>query len=129
MQVDHIGYAVKRLEKAMEDFQDLGYRFGQITEDTDRNLRIVFGENQGYRVELLSPMEGMESPVDDYLRKNGAIPYHICYRSSNFEEDVAKLQKEKYRIVVPPQKACAFGGNRVVFMMKLSIGLIEIVEV
>ena len=128
MQIDHIGYAVKKLDKAISEFQKLGYTFEEIIDDEDRNLQIVFGENGGYRVELLAPMEGKSSPVDDYLKKNGPIPYHICYRSLNFDEDIAKLEKERYKIVVPPQKACAFGGNKVVFMMKLSIGLIEIVE-
>lgn len=129
MQVDHIGYAVKKMDKAIADFEKLGYVFYKIIDDEDRNLHMAFGENQGYCVELLAPMAGKESPVDEYLKKNGPIPYHICYRSSNFDEDIKKLEQERYKIVVPPQKACAFDGNRVVFMMKLSVGLIEIVEV
>lgn len=129
MQVDHIGYAVKKIDKAITDFEKLGYVFDKIIDDEDRNLYMAFGENQGYRVELLAPMAGKASAIDEYLKKNGPIPYHICYRSSNLDEDIAKLEKERYKIVVPPQKACAFNGSRVVFMMKLSIGLIEIVEV
>lgn len=128
MQIDHIGYAVKKLDKAMKDFESLGFCFEKVFDDEDRNLHIVFGENDGYRVELLAPMAGKNSPVDEYLKKNGPVPYHICYRSENLEKAIRKLEQERYKVVVPPQKACAFGGKRVVFMMKLSIGLIEIVE-
>lgn len=129
MQIDHVGYAVKKIDKAVSDFEKLGYSFDNIIVDEDRNLYMAFGENEGYRVELLAPIEGKLSPIDDYLKKNGPIPYHICYRSENLEEDIKRLEQERYKVIVPPQKACAFGGNRVVFMMKLSIGVIEIVEV
>ena len=128
MQIDHIGYAVKKIDKAVCDFEKLGYSFEDIITDEDRNLYMAFGENEGYRIELLAPMEGKTSPIDEYLKKNGPIPYHICYRSGNLEEDIKMLEQERYRVVVPPQEACAFGGKKVVFMMKLSVGLIEIVE-
>ena len=63
MQIDHIGYAVKKLDKAISEFQKLGYTFEEIIDDEDRNLQIVFGENGGYRVELLAPMENLKKNV------------------------------------------------------------------
>lgn len=38
MKVHHVGYAVKKLEKAVEAFERLGYISGDITEDTSRNI-------------------------------------------------------------------------------------------
>ena len=123
MRVDHIGYAVKDIDKAKKSMEALGYKF----EDTDRNIFIAFGEMDGCRVELIAPM-GEGSPVDMYLSKIGPTPYHICYRSSDIEADIAELQKNRFKISVPLAPAIAFKNKRVVFMYSLSVGLIEIVE-
>ena len=130
MKMDHIGYAVKRIDRAKESFEKLGFSFGEIVEDTDRNIRIAFGEKDGYRVELVSPLNRQEkSPVDAYLEKTGPTPYHLCYQSDDLAEDMERLQRQGYKVVIAPQKAVAFGGGRrVVFLACLAIGLIEIVE-
>ena len=44
MKIDHIGYAVKRIDKAVESFELLGFMFGDIVDDLERNVRIRFGE-------------------------------------------------------------------------------------
>lgn len=129
MEVDHIGYAVKKIDKAMRSFQSLGYEFGELIEDYDRNILIAFGSRDGYRIELVQPLDKKkESPVDAYLSKIGPTAYHICYVSDAFEEDIEKLMGEGFRVVIEPMKAIAFGGKRVIFMMNLGIGLMEIVE-
>ena len=127
MRIDHIGYAVKNIDKAKKPMETLGYTFEPTVEDTDRNIFIAFGELDGYRVELVAPMsEG--SPVDMYLSKIGPTPYHICYRSADIEADIAELQKNRFKVSNPLAPAIAFGNKRVVFMYSLSVGLIEIVE-
>lgn len=127
MRIDHIGYAVKNIDKAKRSMETLGYTFEPTVEDKDRNICIAFGELDGYRVELVAPMVGV-SPVDMYLSKIGPTPYHICYRSSNIESDIEELQKNRFKVSVPLAPAIAFGKKRVVFMYSLSLGLIEIVE-
>lgn len=127
MKIDHIGYAVKSIDKAKKSMEALGYTFDPTVEDRDRNIFIAFGELDGYRVELVAPM-GEGSPVDMYLSKIGSTPYHICYQSSNIEADIAELQKNRFKVSVPLAPAIAFDNKRVVFMYSLSVGLIEIVE-
>lgn len=56
------------------------------------------------------------------------MPYHICYRSSDIERDIAMLNESRFRTVIPLAPAVAFGGKRVVFLYSLNIGLVEIVE-
>jgi len=80
MKIDHIGYAVKRIDRAMSSFEKLGFCFGPIIDDIDRNIRIAFGEKDGYRIELVCPLDKKkESPVDQYLSNASGTPYHICY--------------------------------------------------
>ena len=128
MQIDHIGYVVKKIDRAILDFKKLGYCFGEVVDDTDRNVMIAFGEKDRYRIELVAPKGEGESPVDSYLTKIGPMPYHICYKSAEFDKDLEQLKSEGFKEFIKPQKAVAFGYKRVEFLMKLSIGMIEIVE-
>lgn len=127
MKVDHIGYAVKNIDKAKNSMEALGYKFESTIEDHDRNIFIAFGKLDGYRVELVAPVsEG--SPVDMHLSKIGPTPYHICYRSDDIEEDIEKLKASRFKVSIPLAPAIAFENKRVVFLYSLSVGLIEIVE-
>ena len=127
MRIDHIGYAVKNIDKARKSMEALGYVFGDTVDDADRNIYIAFGEMNGYRVELVAPKsEG--SPVDMHLSKIGPTPYHICYYSNDIEVDIEKLKASRFKVSIPLAPAIAFGGKRVVFLYSLSVGLIEIVE-
>ena len=127
MTIDHIGYAVKNIEKAKRAMSVLGYVFDDTIEDQDRNIYISFGELDGYKVELVAPIKA-GSPVDMHLAKIGPTPYHICYKSDEIEADIEALVLNKFKIAVPLAPAIAFHGKRVVFMYSLSVGLIEIVE-
>ena len=130
MVVDHIGYAIKDIVKAKEEFEKFGFEFGEVVEDTDRNILIQFGENGGYRIELIQTMNDEEpSPVKEILKKNGPTPYHLCYKTKDIEQELRRLKAEKWMVVAEPKRAIAFGdGVRVSFLFKRSIGMIELVE-
>lgn len=118
------------MDRAISAFTALGYEFGPFVDDHDRNIQICFGEKDGYRIELVCPLDRKkESPVDIYLKNVGPTPYHICYRSEDLEKDMEDLQRKGFRLVLSPAKAVAFGGRRVVFLSSLGLGLMEIVEV
>ena len=131
MQIDHIGYAVKNIEKAKLSFQALGYTFGDTINDTDRNIYISFGQLDNYKIELVAEntqnSEGT-TPIKTYIQKIGACPYHICYKSHEIEKDIEFLQTKRFKVTIPLTPAVAFGGRRVVFMYSLDVGLIEILE-
>ena len=129
MKINHIGYAVKKIEKAMSAFAVLGFEFGDITDDEDRNVRITFGTKDGYCIELVSPLDRkLPSPVDTHLGSSFGTPYHICYESEDFDKDIAALEEKGFKTIIEPRPAKAFGGRKVVFMMSAGFGLMEIVE-
>lgn len=129
MKIDHIGYAVKRIDRAISSFEKLGYKFESIIDDTKRNVKLAFGEKDGYRIELVSPLDRrQESPVDQYLSNTVGTPYHICYESDSFDIDMELLKTQGFKVIIEPCPAVAFGGKRVVFMMDIGFGLMEIVE-
>lgn len=129
MKIDHIGYAVSNMDDAVSAFALLGYSFSPVIKDTDRNIYISFGTLDGCRIELVSPLDTANpSPVDGVLKKGGNTPYHICYKSSDFDSDLEDLKKQHFNVAIPPAPACAFDGKRVAFLYHLKIGLLEVVE-
>ena len=129
MTFEHIGYAVNDIEKAIKQMSVLGWNFEEIIEDADRGVNLCFGVFDNSRVELVSPIEkGKSSVIDLQLSKIGPTPYHICYKSENLDEEIENLRKNRFKVLLPPAKAVAFEGKRVVFMYSLAIGMIEIVE-
>ena len=138
MQVNHIGYAVQDLNKAVEAFLRLGYRVCRAeTEDPSRNVKICFlSDPNGVKIELIAPLNGARenlnvnanSPVDSWMQKNGNSPYHICYDSEDIASDIVALKRQGYLLVTPPLSAPAMNGRRAVFMYGKNAGLIELVE-
>ena len=128
MKVHHIGYLVKKMEKAIKSFGELGYETeGEIVYDPFRKINICFMSKDGYRIELVSPAEP-DSVVSDLIKRLKNTPYHICYESECFEQDVENLCANGYVCMGEPCEAPAIAGRRVVFLMNPSIGMIEVVE-
>ena len=44
LSVDHVGYAVKKMERALKALELLGYTFGDVIADSDRKINICFWE-------------------------------------------------------------------------------------
>lgn len=129
MKIDHIGYAVKRIDRALNAFEKLGFVFEPMFDDMERNVKLAFGEKDGYRIELVAPLDKkVDSPIDPYLNNAVGTPYHICYQSDELDKDVEELERQGFKVIIEPRAAIAFSGRRVVFMMNIGFGLMEIVE-
>lgn len=128
MRIHHIGYLVKKIEKAKKNFQDLGYTIKQDTIlDEYRQVDICFLEKDGYVVELVSPIS-KDSVVANLYKKYGNSPYHICYETSDFDATVAQLEEQHYMTCSEKHEAVAINGKNVCFMVNPYIGMIELVE-
>ncbi len=128
MKVHHIGYAVKKIEKAAEVFKSLGYTCGEVKEDTLRSIKIMFAENGTERVELVAPI-GSDTPVSGILKGSGPAPYHICYEVGDIEKSIEELSADGWMLVHAPLEAPAIGGAPVAFLYNRHIGMIELVEI
>lgn len=135
MKIDHIGYLCKNMQNSLEEFQNLGYqKQSEIYQDTlpledgqSRNVFICFLEKDGYRIELVTPIN-KDSVVYDTLKKRGEGPYHICYQVKNLEAELEQMVEQGYFVIQEPNKAIAFQNSRVAFLFKMGVGIIELVE-
>lgn len=128
MKIHHIGYLVKKLERALKAFEGLGYTVaGAKVRDERRKIDIVFLEKDGYRVELVSPYDP-ESVVGELIKRLGNSPYHICYMADDLDAEVERLRDERYVLCGDAAPAPACGGGRVVFLVHPFMGMIELLE-
>ena len=126
--IDHVGYAVNDLNEAKERFEALGFSFSDDVIDELRDVNVSLGTNpEGFRVELLSPVEGRKSPIDGFLRKTGPTPYHICYKTSDIDESIAALKENGFTLMSTPAISVPLKGD-VCFLYSSEIGIIELIS-
>ncbi len=129
MKVHHIGYLVKRSEKAEKVFSSLGYTEKQaVLYDPIRDVDISFWEKDGYTVELVSP-KSEKSVVANLIRTYKNAPYHICYETVDMERDAKMLEDIGFLKIDEPTPAPAIlggGGGTVLFLYSAQIGLVEL---
>ena len=113
LRIHHIGYLVKKIEKAKQTFLALGYLIEQDTVYDDiRKVNICFLTRDGYRVELVSPATE-DSVVSGLIKRYKNSPYHICYETDDFEADIARLTDDGFIAIDTPTPAPALGGRDV----------------
>ena len=127
--VDHIGIAVRSLEKALTFYRDsLGLDATQPEDVPTEGVRVVFLPVGESRVELLEPL-GPESPVTRFLEKRGEGIHHICLRVEDMDRTLAALEERGVRVIQPAPRVGA-GGRRIAFIHPSSTGgvLLELKE-
>lgn len=129
MKIHHVGYLVKKINKAIESFKELGYKQeSKICYDEYRDIDICFMSKDGYIIELVMP-KSEKSVVYSMLKKIGNSPYHLCYEVDNIDESVKTLTSEKGYIIMGEKcKAPAINNKCVVFLFNKNIGMIELLE-
>ena len=129
LEVHHVGYAVRSIEKSAPAFMELGYQVcSEVTEDTIRGIKIQFLKNdKGFVIELVEPAQ-VGSPVDGILKRNGEGPYHICYIVDDINAAICELQDKRYKIFLDKDVAPAIENKNVAFLYHNRMGIIELVE-
>ena len=128
MQVDHIGYIVKNIEKSLVEFEKLGYeKCSDFFNDEKRKTNIQFMKKENYVIELIEPQDE-KSDAYSYYKKLRNGPYHICYKVDNIDESIKKLVDDGYLLIKEKETAIAYNNKYVCFLYKNAMGLIELVE-
>jgi len=128
MKINHIGYLVKDIDKAIEQHRMLGYFLDRdVVCDEARGVKLGFMSKEGYTLEFVEPIS--ESSVAwNLFKRKGAGPYHICYEIDKIGDIEEELVSRGFVLINPPAPALAFGGRRVAFYTHREIGTIELLE-
>jgi methylmalonyl-CoA/ethylmalonyl-CoA epimerase len=113
--LDHIAIAVPDFERAIKRFMDdFGLEF-EGTEDVEAaKTSTAFFPLPPTSIELVHPLRG-EGAIAGYLEKRGGGLHHLCFRSDNIEEDIARLKDKGYQFLADAPSPGA-NGSQVIFI-------------
>jgi len=113
--LDHIAVAVPDLEKAIKRFMEDFQLPMEGTEEVEAaKTSTAFFPLPPTHIELVHPLRG-EGPIAKYLEKKGGGLHHLCFRSDNIEEDVARLRAKGYQFLADAPTPGAH-GSKVIFI-------------
>ena len=97
--LDHIAIAVPNFEAAIKRFmEDFGLPFEGTEDVLAAKTKTAFFPLPATSIELVHPLNG-DGPVAKYIEKRGGGIHHLCFRSDNILEDVARLKAKGYEFL------------------------------
>ena len=119
--LDHIAIAVPDLQQAIARFaEDFGLNFEGQEDVSAAKTSTAFFPLPPTSIELVHPLNG-EGPIAGYLEKRGGGLHHLCFRSDNIEQDIARLTAKGYRFLGDAPTPGAH-GSKVIFIHPKSCG-------
>lgn len=106
--LDHIGIAVRSLESA-KIYAALGLTTDHVEDVATQGVKSAFLSVGDANLELLEPLSP-ESPIAKFIDKRGEGIHHICFRVTNMEAHLERLQRQGFRLIheapVPGAHGC-----------------------
>jgi methylmalonyl-CoA/ethylmalonyl-CoA epimerase len=127
--VDHIGIAVRSLEKTLPFYTEvLKLSLLGIEEVDSQKVRVAFLKAGETKLELLEPTSE-ESTIAKYIEKRGEGIHHVALGVESIEERILEM-KEKGIRMIDEQPRLGAGGAHIAFMHPKSAAgvLVELCE-
>lgn len=97
--IEHIGIAVKDLEKSNEIFASLLGESHYKTEEVEREgVKTSFFKNGPNKIELLEATNP-ESPIAKFIEKKGEGIHHIAFAVSDIKAEMKRLADEGFQLL------------------------------
>ena len=105
--LEHIGIAVKNLEKSNALFaQLLGQQHYKIEEVATEGVRTSFFNVSGVKIELLEATN-TDSPIAKFIEKKGEGVHHLAFAVNNIEESIKEYTQKGFSPINSQPKAGA----------------------
>jgi len=114
LKLDHIGIAIKKIEKALPFYQNGLGLTPHIEEVPAMKVRTAKLPTANMIIELVEPLVG-EQAVSKFLEKRGEGVHHLCFAVENIKETMQQLESKGYKPLYPEPKVGA-GGHLVNFL-------------
>ncbi len=127
--IDHIGIAVKDLEKAIRFYRDqLGLELKGIEEVEEQKVKVAFFPVKESNLELLESTDP-SGPVSKFIEKRGEGFHHLSFRVSDLEGKLRQLKDQGIQLIDEKPRYGA-GGAKIAFLNPKSTGgiLIELCQ-
>ena len=129
MKIDHICFAVKGLNDAIEYWERVfGYKqMTEIIENKLQKVRVTFlRKEDSITIKLIEPEISNQSLIN-YVNRGGGF-HHICFKCDDLNEQIGTLTEKGFITLVPPQPGEAFNNQNIAFLLGrygLNIELID----
>ena len=109
--IEHIGIAVKNLEKAVAYYENvLGLSCYAIEEVKDQQVKTAFFKVGQTKIELLESTNP-EGPVGKFIEKKGEGIHHIAFAVKNIEQALQEAAEKEVRLIDREPRRGAEGLN------------------
>ena len=128
MQIDHLGIAVRSLDRALEFYRDqLGLNVSLRETVEHERVKVAMLPVGEPRIELLEPTES-DSVIGKFLDKRGEGLHHVAIRVPDLGASVERLKSAGARLLNEPRAGA--GGHLYVFVHPSSTGgvLVELIQ-
>ncbi len=127
-QIDHIGVAVKDLDKAVAFYRDvLGLKFLEKEEVASQKVRVAKFDLNGVHIEFLEPTS-KDSPIAKFIEKKGEGIHHIAYRTDDVADEIESLKRKNVKLI-NEHPVEGSGSTKIAFVHpKSSMVLTELVQ-
>jgi methylmalonyl-CoA/ethylmalonyl-CoA epimerase len=113
--LEHIGIAVKDLQKANSLFEKLlGKPHYKVEEVASEGVRTSFFEVGGIKIELLEATND-QSPIAKFIEKRGEGIHHLAFEVDDIEQSIEAKSEEGFELLHTRPKDGA-DNKRIAFM-------------
>ena len=97
--IEHIGIAVKDLEKSNTLFASLfGKEHYKIEEVISEGVKTSFFKSGPNKIELLQATNS-KSPIAKFIEKKGEGIHHVAFAVSDIKKEIKRLKKEGFTVL------------------------------
>lgn len=125
----HLGLATDDPKLTLKILKNIGYKPIKTRSNKNYNVKNIICSSKSHpTVEIVAKMGG-KSPIDNIVKKNKNLVYHICYSSKNLKKTLNMMKKKKLSIVkISNSYLSPFEGVDASFFFLRGIGIIEIMN-
>ena len=97
--IEHIGIAVKDMEKAREIYEDLlGLEAYKVESVETEGVDTLFFKTGESKIELLSATRE-DSPIAQFIAKKGEGMHHIAFDVVDIDAEIKRLEQKGYQLL------------------------------
>ena len=97
--IEHIGIAVKNINKALKYYENiLGLKCYAIEDVPSQKVKTAFIKIGETKLELLEPTDA-ESPISKFIEKRGEGIHHLAFAVDEIENTLAQIEEQDIKLI------------------------------
>lgn len=122
--IEHIGIAVKDLEKTIKYYEDtLGLDCYAIEEVADQKVKTAFFKIGQTKLELLESTDP-DGPIAKFIEKRGEGIHHLAFAVDKLEKSLEEVKDKGVRLIDPKPRKGAEGLDIAFLHPKSTFGVL-----